>query len=297
LAQTYPLLLAGLGLAIASFVLVRLLIDWQRARADAADRTGRHRPPPSDPASPRARCPRSGLAACGKHITIPIVSSPGFHHAHRDLRSEPTPPVATTRVPAAAARPADAPPRPGARTVGARHHRRLIQPPEPARNTTNTPLDNLRFGHELRELVTATAAELTAIEPADATRTWLRGGWNRVQLLGHLVDSALNTIQRVVRLQAGDVADLPPYDQAAWVRHQHHRDAHWWRLIALWNALNQHVAHLIEHLPSEALTHRWQNGPGAATLEFLIQDYREHLEHHLAQLTAAVAPREADETG
>ena len=49
-------------------------------------------------------------------------------------------------------------------------------------------------------------------------------------------------------------------------------------------ALNDHIAHLLEHVPVEALGNRWLSAAGTPTLGDLIVDYLRHLDHHLVQL-------------
>ena len=55
------------------------------------------------------------------------------------------------------------------------------------------------------------------------------GKWSRKQVIGHLVDSALNNEQRFVRAQLGGLALLPAYAQEEWVEVQAHQERSWAR--------------------------------------------------------------------
>ena len=112
------------------------------------------------------------------------------------------------------------------------------------------------------------------------------GRWSRKEILGHLIDSALNNHRRIVGASlAPPPHQLRPYDQDAWVRvadYQHYPCA---GLLALWTSLNELILHLIGHVPSHLLAHEYLTLNGnPTTLHWLISDYALHLEHHVGQI-------------
>lgn len=108
------------------------------------------------------------------------------------------------------------------------------------------------------------------------------GKWSYKEIIGHLLDSACNNQQKFVRTILQDGHDFPPYGQDEWVAAQHYQEARWQTLLNLWEDYNVHLAHIIQHLPEAALQHRILiGGKGPFTLEFLANDYVEHLKHHL----------------
>ena len=108
--------------------------------------------------------------------------------------------------------------------------------------------------------------------------------WNRKELLGHLIDSAANNHQRIVRAQLGDALVFPAYEQDSWVAAQRYRDRTWAELVDVWVAFNTHVANAIEAVPASKLGTKCAIGSNEpVTLEWLIRDYLRHLRHHLAQ--------------
>ena len=112
------------------------------------------------------------------------------------------------------------------------------------------------------------------------------GRWSRKEILGHLIDSALNNHRRIVGASlAPPPHQLRPYDQDAWVRvadYQHYPCA---GMLALWTSLNELILHLIGHVPSHLLAHEYLTLNGnPTTLHWLISDYALHLEHHVGQI-------------
>jgi hypothetical protein len=108
--------------------------------------------------------------------------------------------------------------------------------------------------------------------------------WSKKELLGHLIDSAANNHQRFVRARI-EVNPILFYDQDNWVDIQKYQDSNSENLINLWEMYNRHLVHIIGYIPSEMLlrTSRGKDGK-SNTLEFLIIDYLNHLEHHLRSI-------------
>ena len=106
--------------------------------------------------------------------------------------------------------------------------------------------------------------------------------WSRKEILGHLIDSAANNHQRVVRGGYNSAENFPPYNQNDWVRIQKYDESEWTDLIALWSAYNLHLCHVIERLPEDALSAPCNIGKDEpVTLEFVVKDYLRHLKHHM----------------
>ncbi|MDQ4139125.1 MAG: DinB family protein [Bacteroidota bacterium] len=108
--------------------------------------------------------------------------------------------------------------------------------------------------------------------------------WSQQEILGHLIDSAGNNHQRFVRSQIEDTPTIF-YHQDQWVNIQAYQQENKDILIALWESYNRHLAHVISQVTSENLEKQCLGRDGATvTLAFLIEDYLQHLEHHLHQI-------------
>jgi hypothetical protein len=59
----------------------------------------------------------------------------------------------------------------------------------------------------------------------------------------------------------------------------------WPSLIALWASYNRYLAHILAHLPEDALQAPCRIGSSEpVTLQFLAEDYLVHLVHHVQQV-------------
>ena len=109
--------------------------------------------------------------------------------------------------------------------------------------------------------------------------------WTKKEVIGHLIDSALNNHQRFIRGQIASGQDFPGYEQEQWVRIQQYQAARWQDLIDLWRAYNTHLLHVAERMSEEGKRAICRVGGGAeGTLAGLFVDYVTHLEHHLRKL-------------
>lgn len=157
------------------------------------------------------------------------------------------------------------------------------------------------LGTELRLVVENTASRLATISEETSQRVRVDGEWSAKLVLGHLIDSAVNNHQRFVRAQFSDDLVFEGYDQEEWIRVQRYDEAAWTDLIDLWRVFNLHLAHVIEHIPDEALTRQraphsldriaWRTVPAdqPTTLHYLVKDYMAHMREHLRQLFAAAS--------
>ncbi len=103
--------------------------------------------------------------------------------------------------------------------------------------------------------------------------------------MGHLIDSTTNNHQRFVR---GQFEDRPTivYDQNKWNEFGFYQQISTAQLVAFWTIYNKQLIELIKSIPTENLRRECRIGDSLLTLGFLINDYVEHLEHHLQEVVA-----------
>ncbi|WP_284462761.1 DinB family protein [Chryseobacterium sp.] len=107
--------------------------------------------------------------------------------------------------------------------------------------------------------------------------------WSKKEIIGHLCDSAFTNIRRFVVTQYKENENIV-YDQNAWVKAQNYQNVPTSELITLWKSLNYQIVHVVENIPDEALQKTCDTTkiePRVFTLEFIIKDYVDHLQHHL----------------
>jgi hypothetical protein len=140
---------------------------------------------------------------------------------------------------------------------------------------------------ELRSEVDRAARLFQEWSDADATRARGEGKWIRKEILGHLIDSAFNNQQRFVRAQLASEYVGPGYEQTAWVAVNGYGERPWRELVEVWVAANRQVAAVIERVPAAKLKTPCTIGDGKpVTLEFVMQDYLDHMKRHLEQIAA-----------
>jgi hypothetical protein len=153
--------------------------------------------------------------------------------------------------------------------------------------------------HALAATVDEIAAKLLAISDRDASEARAPGKWSPKQVIGHLIDSAINNHVRFVLAQLQDDLVFPGYDQDAWVRVGHYGEQRWEDIVEAWRVCNQQVAAIMRTTPAAELNrprarHNLHDigfqplPPGTeATLGFLMRDYVAHLHHHVRQVLGA----------
>ena len=138
----------------------------------------------------------------------------------------------------------------------------------------------------LLRIIETETPKLRAITEATASERPSGGaGWSRKEELGHLLDSAVNNRVRFVAGALQGTYTGPKYDGEGWVRLGGYADAPWSELVDLWIGMNRAIARVIERVPAERLGSECRVGDFAPmTLEFLIDDYMDHMEHHLGHV-------------
>src|SRR5690349_5571273 len=146
--------------------------------------------------------------------------------------------------------------------------------------------ETLQPAAERFERVLETApAQLVRITDADNDAP--PGRWSKKEILGHLIDSAGNNQQRIVRAQLAPTLEFPNYQQMEWVTAQSYRTEPWPDLVNLWLLLNRHLLHIWRHVPEAALVKPCAiGGKEPIPLAHVMTGYVDHLEHHLSQILA-----------
>ena len=110
--------------------------------------------------------------------------------------------------------------------------------------------------------------------------------WSKKEIIGHLIDSAQINLQRFVRCTYEENFKLT-YGQVEWVQAQHYQQADINELLALWRLLNLQIIRVWENYPAsrmQAQCDKSKTTVALHTVEWLAQDYVDHLNHHLQQI-------------
>jgi len=148
----------------------------------------------------------------------------------------------------------------------------------------------------LLAVIAAAEPRLTALPDAATTVRPAPGKWSPREVIGHLVDSASTNHQRFVRARWKDDLIFDPYEQEGWVEAGDYQHAPWLDLVGLFAAFNRQLARVMATTPGEVRMREhtrhnldrlaWRTVPASrpATLDYFMNDYVGHLEHHLKQV-------------
>jgi DinB superfamily len=138
---------------------------------------------------------------------------------------------------------------------------------------------------ELLSVVESASESLRRIGDSEASLRSVPGQWSKKEILGHLLDSAVNNHHRFVRAQQVEAFTFPAYEQEYWVSSQGYAERPWPELVDLWRLYNRHLAHVISLVPEEKLAVLCVIGTNEpVSLGYLIEDYVVHMRHHLQEL-------------
>jgi hypothetical protein len=138
------------------------------------------------------------------------------------------------------------------------------------------------FAEQLRRTVAHEEPLLRAIADSSANASPDAQRWSKKQELGHLLDSATNNRVRFAKAALEGRFEGPSYEQRGWVELGGYAHMPWAELVDLWKALNTALATLVSRIPEERRTAECRIGESlSAPLEFLVDDYIQHMQHHL----------------
>jgi hypothetical protein len=134
----------------------------------------------------------------------------------------------------------------------------------------------------LRQTLHEVLPPLHAISEEDASIKPLPHKWSKKEILGHLIDSATNNQHKFVRTMAQPHLEFLGYAQDFWVAEQHYNSRSWEEIVVFWYTYNTHLAHIIESVNPAYLQNTISvGGSKPFTLAFIMEDYVEHMKHHL----------------
>ena len=140
------------------------------------------------------------------------------------------------------------------------------------------------YANDLERLVEEAVASWSGKDEALLSCPLEDGKWSVKQVFGHLCDSAVNNLQRVVRLAVQDCLLFPRYQQEDWVRVQRYDARTFREILDLFRTFQLHLAHTIRGLDPTQLENEWLDEDSPKTMRHIIEDYLGHLRHHLTSL-------------
>ncbi|MFK7950426.1 MAG: DinB family protein [Saprospiraceae bacterium] len=112
------------------------------------------------------------------------------------------------------------------------------------------------------------------------------GKWSKKEILGHLIDSGINNLQRFTEIQFEEKPyKLKSYKQSQLVKANNYQNAEIDEIINLLIAINKRIIEVIMLQTNETLDYEIVTYDNEKfDLRYLIEDYVKHFEHHTNQI-------------
>lgn len=110
--------------------------------------------------------------------------------------------------------------------------------------------------------------------------------WSKKEILGHLIDSGINNLQRFTEIQFEDKPyKIRKYKQNELVKVNDYQNSKTHEIVEFWLSINNRIKNLIEFQTEKTLNYKIElERDTISDLRFLMKDYVDHLEHHLNQI-------------
>lgn len=111
--------------------------------------------------------------------------------------------------------------------------------------------------------------------------------WSKKEILGHLIDSAINNIRRFTEIQFTEKPyTINRYEQDLLVAANSYQQKEVSDIFNLWRELNKHIIYLFDLQTEETINYLiiLSSTGETKTLGWLMEDYVFHLLHHVKQI-------------
>ncbi|MBP9196866.1 MAG: DinB family protein [Saprospiraceae bacterium] len=111
--------------------------------------------------------------------------------------------------------------------------------------------------------------------------------WSKREILGHLIDSARYNLMRFTEIHChDDIYEIKGYHQDHLVNINQYQTLEDHHLLTLWQLLNDQIIMVISAFTNDDLAKSIKVKGEIKTVAWLIEDYINHLQHHLNQIFA-----------
>ena len=145
---------------------------------------------------------------------------------------------------------------------------------------------NASLTNRHQQLYKQIPSRILALPEAELIERPTPNKWSKKEVLGHLIDSAINNHTRLIQIQIEpQLLVIEKYAQDDWVRLHQYQEWNTEVLVRCWQSHQHQIIVLMEVASEEALYKLCDIGNGELkTMRWLYQDYVAHLEHHLHQI-------------
>lgn len=142
--------------------------------------------------------------------------------------------------------------------------------------------------HQLEKHIESFPVKLKQFSSAELLGKPAPDKWSKKEILGHLIDSAVNNLQRFTEIQfLPQPYSIISYKQNELVIANDYQNLSLDHLLDLWQALNRQIVFVVRNIPADKLNYpvdpQYENKE-LKTLGWIICDYVAHMEHHFRQI-------------
>ncbi|EGG37952.1 DinB family protein [Paenibacillus sp. HGF5] len=140
---------------------------------------------------------------------------------------------------------------------------------------------------KLESLISEVTEIVTAIDEVEFNLKLTPDKWSKKEILGHLCDSAVNNHIRFVKILVSDYPiAIQGYAQNDWVQVNDYQNRYNQAdVLVLWQQVNRMILRVMQRADSSDFQKKCVlPDKTEVTLEWLFNDYVDHLLHHLEQI-------------
>lgn len=139
----------------------------------------------------------------------------------------------------------------------------------------------------LEELINTNFEIISRLSEAEISFKPSSEKWSKKEILGHLIDSGINNLQRFTEIQFEERSYIiRNYKQNELVKTNDYQHSETKEILDFWKSINNRILYLFSIQNEKSLSFEivFENGD-KSNLRFLMNDYVNHLEHHLNQIS------------
>ena len=130
--------------------------------------------------------------------------------------------------------------------------------------------------------------KLKQISSEELLKRPAEGKWSKKEILGHLIDSAINNLKRFTEIQfLPQPYTVISYEQNELVIVNDYQNLPLQHLLDLWQSLNRQIVFVVKAIPDDKLKYPVDpqyESKEMKTLGWIICDYVAHMDHHFRQI-------------
>ena len=149
-------------------------------------------------------------------------------------------------------------------------------------------IDTSAAMHQLEKHIESFPIKLKQFSSEELLKKPALGKWSKQEILGHLIDSAINNLKRFTEIQfLPQPYSVISYKQNELVIVNNYQNLPLQHLLDLYQVLNRQIVFVVRNIPVQKMDYPVDpqyESKELKTLSWIICDYVAHMEHHFGQI-------------